>query len=196
MSEQQQMEEKPLGRIEQGFFSYKDVQDAELAVSEKDRIGRLERQLDYSKPKLVLALYTKAVTEGVFRTPEGYMYLIKLRAFLEDKKEELGAEIPSIPAEFIIGEDENEALVLQLKNRLKEGQLKLKNEKSRRVGLYIVIAFLAAALVAMLVIAGFSDSPNILNYERVLQDRYADWEQDLKERESVLREKELELKRE
>ena len=39
-----------------------------------------------------------------------------------------------------------------------------------------------------------ADQPNVLNYEKVLTDRYASWEQDLTEREQVIREKERELK--
>lgn len=38
-----------------------------------------------------------------------------------------------------------------------------------------------------------SDNPNILNYEKNLVNRYAAWEQELREREQVVREKEREL---
>ena len=38
-----------------------------------------------------------------------------------------------------------------------------------------------------------SDNPNILNYENNLQNKYAQWEQELTERENVLREKERNL---
>ena len=48
-------------------------------------------------------------------------------------------------------------------------------------------------MIAMLIIAGVSDNPNILNYERVLQDRYAEWEMELNEREAKIREKERSL---
>ena len=36
-------------------------------------------------------------------------------------------------------------------------------------------------------------NPNIINYERVLQNKYSQWEQELIQRESVIREKEREL---
>ena len=55
----------------------------------------------------------------------------------------------------------------------------------------ILNLLLVAAVIAMFVITLKSDHPNILNYERTLQDRYASWEQELTEREAVLREKEL-----
>ena len=39
-----------------------------------------------------------------------------------------------------------------------------------------------------------SDNPNILNYKRVITDKYAQWEQELTERENAVRERERELK--
>jgi len=43
-------------------------------------------------------------------------------------------------------------------------------------------------------IARNSNAPNILNYETALRNWYASWEQDLVERERVVKEKERELK--
>jgi flagellar capping protein FliD len=36
-------------------------------------------------------------------------------------------------------------------------------------------------------------TPNILNYEKALQNRYAEWNQELSDREEAIREKEKEL---
>ena len=182
------------GRIEQGFFSYRSVSEAEAALTEQARIRRLEKQLDLNRPKLVLALYTKAVNENIFTTAEGYAWLLKLRQYLEARKDVLDAEIPGIPAEYRADRD-MEKQIESLKGsmqKIREHNLKLKR---RMVKQLIVIIMLAIGLIAMLVIAGVSDSPNILNYERTLQDRYAGWETELKEREAAIREKELELKR-
>ena len=52
---------------------------------------------------------------------------------------------------------------------------------------------LVIAVAAMFGIAMKSDNPNILNYETQLVNRYASWEQELTEREKVIREKEKEL---
>ena len=49
------------------------------------------------------------------------------------------------------------------------------------------------AIIAMFVITLNSDQPNILNYERNLQNKYASWEQELTRREQTVREKEREL---
>ena len=52
---------------------------------------------------------------------------------------------------------------------------------------------LAAAVIAMFAVALNADQPNILNYENVIQNKYAAWEQELTEREQAIRQKELEL---
>ena len=45
----------------------------------------------------------------------------------------------------------------------------------------------------MFIISYTADSPNILNYERELQDKYAGWAEDLKEKENELRQREREI---
>ena len=48
-------------------------------------------------------------------------------------------------------------------------------------------------MIVMFAIAATGSEPTVLNYERVLQNRYAEWEQQLSDREQVIREKEREL---
>ena len=57
----------------------------------------------------------------------------------------------------------------------------------------ILNILLVIAMIAMFIISLNSDSPNIINYKRAITDQYATWEQELTERESVIREKEREL---
>lgn len=45
------------------------------------------------------------------------------------------------------------------------------------------------AIIAMFIITLNSDQPNVLNYERNLQNKYATWEQELTQREQTVREK-------
>ena len=58
----------------------------------------------------------------------------------------------------------------------------------------ILNILLLAAVVAMFVVAFSSSHPNILNYRSAVLNEYASWQQDLSEREQVIREKERELK--
>lgn len=196
MAEEEVKEEGKPTRIEQGMYIFEYVAEAEEAKIEAQRIERLEKQLDYTKPALVLAFYKKALEGRVFKTVEGYAYLVHLRAYLEDRKSDLGGVIPCIPSDYMSERAHYRVIVNELKDNLKNEKKKTKRLRHSNGTMKIVITFLVVALVAMLIIALVSDNPNILNYERVLQDKYSSWEMDLKEREDVIRQKELELKKE
>ncbi len=196
MAEEEVKEEGKPTRIEQGMYIFEYVAEAEEAKIEAQRIERLEKQLDYTKPALVLAFYKKALEGRVFKTVEGYAYLVHLRAYLEDRKSDLGGVIPCIPSDYMSERAHYRVIVDELKDNLKNEKKKTKRLRHSNGTMKIVITFLVVALVAMLIIALVSDNPNILNYERVLQDKYSSWEMDLKEREDVIRQKELELKKE
>ncbi len=195
MAEENKEEEKP-SRIDQGLYTFEYAAEAEDARIEAERIKRLEKQLDYSKPALILAFYKKALEGRVFKTVEGYYYLVGMRRYLEERKEDLGAYIPCIPSDYMSERAHFRIITDELKDNLKNEKKRRKKYQHDLVNLRIVIVFLVVALIAMLVIALVSDNPNILNYERVLQDKYSAWELDLKEREDIIRQKELELKRE
>ena len=65
-------------------------------------------------------------------------------------------------------------------------------KKRLRISL-IVNLFLAVLVVGMVIITLTSDQPNIVNYENKIVDKYAQWQQELEEREQAVREKEQEL---
>ena len=48
-------------------------------------------------------------------------------------------------------------------------------------------------VIVMFVIVNYGETDNMVNYKRNLQNRYAQYEQELKEREQTIREKEREL---
>lgn len=189
-------EEEKASRYEQGIYSYEMVAEADDARVEAQRIARLEKQLDYTRPAFVLAFYKKALEDRVFKTVEGFSYLVHLRNYLESRKEDLSGVIPPIPADYMSERAHYRMLINEVKDNLKKEKKRSRKLKHNNTTMGIVIAALVVALIAMLAIALVSDNPNILNYERVLQDKYASWEKELDEREELIREKELELKRE
>ena len=99
-------------RIEQGYFSYPDVASAEAAVTEGEKIRRLERQLDYRRPQLVYTLYVKALEGNVFHTAEGFAYLLRIREYLENKDTNISGAFTS--------EGEAIKILNQLRNNGKE----------------------------------------------------------------------------
>lgn len=72
------------------------------------------------------------------------------------------------------------------RRRLEKEQNKLK------ISLVANFAFVVSIIV-MFIITATSGQTTILNYEKKIQDRYAQWEQDLTAREKAIREEEQEL---
>ena len=76
-----------------------------------------------------------------------------------------------------------QASVRRWKNRVHKLEEKLLIEK-------IIIGFLILLVIGMFIIASMGNSPTILNYKKEIQNEYADWQTQLEEKESELRERE------
>ncbi len=174
-------------------FQFGTQQDAELARNEQLRIERLEEKLDYQNYEMVGAVYKKA-NNRVFKTPVGYDFLKKLQRRLQEGAL-VGTEIENIPVYGVYSMRES---ANQTVERIQASRKPIKKEKpkqeffSRKTSILVNIGLLALVLL-MFAISTTSANPTILNYERVLQNRYAEWEQQLSEREQVIREKEKAL---
>ena len=170
----------------QGFeaegFSFPNQTEAKIATKEKKQVDYIESKLNYAELGQVYSIYEKAIADQIFRTPVGVIYLKHLQNYLNNHKDKLGKEITPIPVKTV-------------KNIRRPDT---KQEIARRkFGIIVSIALnvlLAMAVAFMFYVALNSDNPNLLNYETAVENRYATWEQQLSEREQVIREKELELK--
>jgi len=163
-------------------FTFLTKEEAALAEVESKRVAYIEERLDYTNPLKVLSIYNKAIDEHVFEGQVGLSYLRKIQEFLMHSNGIDANQIQAIPA-FDVAK--------QVKS---EPAKKAKPEKSQQLIFSVIMNIaLVAAIIAMFAITLTSDNPNILNYERTLQNKYATWEQELKSRESKVREKEREL---
>lgn len=170
-------------------FSFASAQDAKLAENERAKIEYLEAHMDYDNPNSILKVYKKAIDDRVFKTPVGIMYLKELQNFLYQQTQIDREQISDIPVYQVYEQS-------KLENRQKvRSRIKPGNDKKSGILRMSVILNLAlvVAMLAMFVITLNSDQPNVINYERVITNRYASWEQELTEREQAVREKEREL---
>ncbi len=172
-------------------FQFGTEQDANLAKNEKLRVERLEERLDYQSLEMVYAVYKKAVENRVFKTPVGYEFLKKLQRILKENPD-FEYEVEEIPIQGVYSLRESANPTVE---RIKASQKKPKPAKKTvglRASLFInVVLMLLIAL--MFYISMTSTNPTALNYERAVQNKYAEWERELSERESAVREKEREL---
>lgn len=175
------MEEMQREGYEAEGFLFMTKTEAEAATKERKQIEYIESKLDYTNPEKVKNVYEKAATDKLFKTPVGMLYMKHLQKFLKGKypAEEIGA-VPVTSNRY-----------LRPSQTTEEG--KATRKKSLTLS-YFLNVVLAIAVLFMFYVALSSDKPNILNYERALQNKYASWEQELTQREQVVREKELELK--
>ena len=178
---------------EVGGFQFGSEKDVELAKIEQDKIAYLEKRIQYDQPESVLSVYNKAIANKIFQTPIGFQFLQKLHDFLTEQG--LADRASSIPLYQVYSYDpQEEVAVHTAKRRVQPSQYRELRSKLRRS--VILNLLLIVMVVAMFVITLTSNHPNILNYERVLTDKYAGWEQELTERENAVREKERALQME
>lgn len=174
-----------------GGYRFYTEKDAQLAAEELKKIEYLEARIDYSRPDSILTVYEKTIHERIFKTPVGLQYLKKLRDYLLERPEIDSHRVPEIPL-FHTFSGEIRERSNPAKNRIKTAD-KGKDGSGFKISV-ILNVLLVLAVVAMFTITIRSDNPNVLNYERVITDKYAQWEQELTERENAVREKERQWK--
>ena len=173
-------------RIVDGF-AFSTNQDADMADLERKKIAYLEARMDYENPDSILRIYEKAIQDKVFKTPVGIYYLKHLRDYLLQQESIASEDVEPIPLLQTYGKE--------LKPEKSQEEEETKTKKSAALSFSVVLnLLLGAAVVAMFAIALNASQPNILNYEKVITNRYATWEQELTQREQTVREKERELK--
>ncbi len=173
-------------------YDFRNEEDARLAETEKRKIEYLKQHLDTNKPETVLALYTKAVNERLFKTPIGIEFLRELQDYLINQADYSEEEVPPVRLHFSYGSP------LRDKTNPARSRVIPQKKKEHIAPLVLSVIFnlaLLGGVIAMFYITLNSDQPNILNYETAITNRYATWEQSLAEKETSLRKKELELKK-
>lgn len=171
-------------------------EEYETALQEKKGVEYLDAQLDYGDTQKVLRTYNELIRKKIFYTPVGIDYLRRLRNVLVNSEEI--AEDNIMPLYVPSGKKKDSAKVekyISYKYKESIGTMSndLKKTKTINRNLIAVNIVMLIIIVAMFIISYTSDSPNILNYERELQDKYAGWAENLKEKEDELRQREREI---
>ncbi len=176
-------------------FSFADDADISLASAEIEKIKYIAGRMNMDNPKGVLAVYDKLITSGIFVTPVGYEYLRTLQNYLyksKDIPDEAVREIP-VPISYtralnLRSEERDEKLNAQRESRTLRKTFRNEYKVSLIVNIILVIM-----VIAMFVITLKAENPNMINYRTAILNQYSEWEQELNERESAVKQKELEL---
>lgn len=174
-------------------FVFTDEAEAEQAKKEAHGIHYVEERADMHHPETVLEIYNKMVKQELFETAIGYTYLKELQEYLIQNPTINNADIlPIYVTHPMLEESLKKKLRISAKHQSDEKKKQGKADGYRKkyeITLFISV-ILAISIIGMFIIASTSDSPTILNYENKLIDKYAEWEQELDEREAALNERE------
>lgn len=175
-------------------YTFKTRAEAEAAKDERNAIKYLSKNTDGSDPKQVYVLYNKIIDSHLFSTAIGMDYLKELQQFLYLSPDVPDEKIKPIPVKGEVSDaiykrrERNEH-----RSELHVLSIQAGKYRNRCHKLIIVNIFLVIAIIAMFIILKTSDNANIVNYEVNIQDKYASWQEELKQEEESLKEKKNEL---
>lgn len=172
-----------------GGYLFATIADAETAKLEEKKVENLNQHLDYNKPQNVLLVYNKAIENRVFYTPIGTNYLLKMQKDLEEcgiPKE----KIQPIPLRNTFSNMTERNRMIARSITAKKAKVEY---KANFITSLLINIVLFMVILAMFIIAWKSETPNMINYRTTIINEYSEWEQDLQEREKIIREKEREL---
>lgn len=195
-------------RLIDGFYFETDALYEE-AHKEKIACAYLSRQVDLTDNKQALRLYQQAVSQKLFSTVIGLSFLrdieLRLKKDASIPKDQIipvtvplkeSASIESLPQETGPRKTQKEKTVRErpAKERYPFDEKTEAGKYRRRFhGALSFVIILLITVAVMFFITLSSDLPTIVNYRTRLNNEYASWEEELKEREAALdlREKEL-----
>lgn len=173
-----------------GAYSFGTKAEWEEAKREEESIRYIRAKTNLSDAETAYKMYCGLVEKRTFITPVGTAFLVELRSMLlrSGKSEE------DIPGVFVIlprrkgKRAESFSQEMEAKNRMMVDYYKDKLRNSR-----IVTLFLVLVIAGMFLITLFGPNSLFVDAEVKLQDKYAAWEQDIREREEAVQRREKEL---
>ncbi len=165
-------------RVVDGFV-FPSFKEAQIALREQQNIEVIKQRMSNSQPQDLYELYQKLIERNMFKTVVGYSFLNDFRHRLIDEyhyEEDMLSDI-EIPKRMEY-DSLNEINQSVLKNKFEHVQ----NVKNR-------MAIVIVALILMI-----NPNAEYVNTENKVLNKYSAWEEDLKQREQAVKEKEEQLK--
>lgn len=178
-------------RFKLNGYTFDTKAEWEEAKKEEEAIGYIRAKTDLTDPAAALKIYSGLAEKKTFMTPVGMDFLRELKKSLLLSGIAAEDELPGIPVRLSPKKSRRaEEFSKDLDNKYKVladyYKDKLKNAR-------IVIAVLGLVIAIMFGIAMLGPSSPFVDAEVKLQNKYAAWEQELKERENAVRQRELQL---
>lgn len=181
-------------------YDFQNEDDVDIAREELNKIQFISDKLS-DDPEAVLAVYNKMLDSKIFITPIGVEYLRQMQGYLLRSPQIEDSRVKDVPVlisyqEALHYKDLEKALKEKTqpqpvktipKEEPETDSAKLRRRFRFSIATIVVLVIMVAA---MFVIALNSNTPNILNYRNEIENEYAQWAQELSEKEAQLRERE------
>ncbi len=173
-----------------GAYSFGTKAEWEEAKREEESIRYIRAKTNLSDTETAWKMYCGLVDKKTFITPVGTDFLVQLRSELL-RLGKSAEDVPGVPVTLPRKKGkraESFSQEMESKSRMMADYYQDKLRNSR-----IITAFLVVVIGIMFLITLFGPNSPFVDAEVKLQDKYAAWEQDIRERENAVREREREL---
>lgn len=179
-----------------GGIAFTDMESAKMAQSELKRIEILDEKMDYNNTESMAAVYEKARKNQIFKTPIGISYMMRIQNYLVQKQYPGILDMPILTETNYSKKGTEKASGENVdiwKARLEAAREKVQEVQSRLRLSLIGNMILVVLVVALFIISQTGSNPTILNYKSKIINEYAQWQQQLEQREAVIQQKEADL---
>mgnify|MGYP006916043840 CR=1 FL=1 len=173
-----------------GGFLFLTKEDADKARVDERKIEYLESHVKLSSLANIKTVYTKSIQNKVFGTPLGWSFLAFLRNQVKSQGGDL-SDMPYIELKQIYTHTTSPDDYVQ-NDKTKTATKSTGSDKFFKYSIFLNV-FLLILVIAMFIIAASNNSTTVLNYKETITDEYEAWEEELTEREKVIKEREKEL---
>lgn len=178
------MEEKSTRCVDGFYFCDEDI--LKEAKKEAEGVRYMKARIDLNQPDKVLSIYNRMLRQKSFQTQVGYTYLRELQEYLLAMPQVAKEDVAPIKVYADLRVLDASGTTESLRRENKKARQSLRNSVLLNILLFVVIGVIFGITLS-------SNSPTVLNYEKELVNRYSAWEQELKEREGAIEEKERAL---
>lgn len=179
-------------------FQFNDEASSKKALQELNAILKIKEKKSSLSADKKLALFNQLIDENYFSTPVGFEFLRESQKELFEDKTIDSNKIKAIPVlikethkeENVVHKQVNTDISKQDSNINSRHNSKNSKYKERFVKSMIINIVFALVILIMFVITQHAKKYDLNYYRESVENEYINWENDLKERESIINEKE------
>lgn len=182
-----------MGRFEYQGYSFATAKEMDLAQKEVESITYIKAKMDFKERDKLRKLYDSLCEKQAFVTPIGIAFMKEL---YEEVSMYSAVPVPGVPV--TIPMEAKKGVHGKITNGFIKDSEQKKQEKrefyhTKLRNSRIVITFLVLIIIGMFAIVIFADNSPFQDAEAKIQDKYSNWEEQLKLKEEELNQREKEL---